>query len=103
MSKVKLFFCGIAFQFVLFVCKGQDAAKIPAVIPPSPEVASLANIGNINVGMHTGFASMNIPLFDVSTGNFKLPVALSYSSNGIKVNEIPSRVGLGWNLVRVAL
>lgn len=73
--------------------------KLPAVIPPSPEVASLAKIGAISAGLHTGSANASIPLYEIGLNGYKLPIMLNYSSNGIKVDEIPGRVGMGWNLV----
>lgn len=73
--------------------------KLPAVIPPSPEVASLGKIGSLSAGLHTGSANVSIPLYELGLNGFKLPIMLSYSSNGVKVDEIPGRVGMGWNLV----
>ncbi|OQP45236.1 hypothetical protein A4D02_34270 [Niastella koreensis] len=43
-------------------------------------------------------ANISIPLFDVKIGSFDLPVTLSYHNNGLKTNEIPSWVGLGWDI-----
>lgn len=96
-----------AFGFLLFsinFCQGQTSsgsfqAKLPTIVPPSPEVASLVKAGDINTGLHTGSANAGVSLFSLSAGAFTMPVSLTYSSNGIKVNDIPSRVGLGWNLV----
>lgn len=73
--------------------------ELPVLIPPSPELASLAKIGSLSTGLHTGSANVNIPLYEMSNAGIKLPIALSYSTNGIKVNDIASRVGMGWNLV----
>jgi hypothetical protein len=76
-----------------------DPAQLPKIVPPSPEVASLAKIGSLSAGLHTGSANAQVPLYELSVGGIKLPVALSYGSNGIRVSDVPSRVGLGWNLV----
>ena len=73
--------------------------KRPTIIPPSPEIATISNIGNISTGLHTGSVRANIPLFELSVGQIKMPISLSYSSNGIKISDIPSRVGLGWNIL----
>ena len=73
--------------------------KLPTIIPPSPEIATISNIGNISTGLHTGSVRANIPLFELSVGQIKMPISLSYSSNGIKISDIPSRVGLGWNIL----
>lgn len=71
---------------------------LPKIVPPSPEAATLANTASINTSLYTGAASVQIPLFEIQEGDIKMPLSLSYSSNGIRVNDIPSRVGLGWNL-----
>ena len=73
--------------------------KLPQVIPPSPEVAALGKVGALSAGLHTGSANVSIPLYELSMNDFKMPIMLSYSSNGVKVDEIPGRAGLGWNLI----
>lgn len=73
--------------------------SLPTIIPASPEVAQLGKVGNISAGMHTGSANVSIPLYSMGVGKAKVDIAISYNSNGVKVDEIPSRVGLGWNLV----
>lgn len=98
MGVKKFILCGTFFIcFAVEVCA--QAGKLPTIIPPSPEVASLAKLGNISTGLHTGSAVVNIPLFELSTSTLSLPLGLTYSSNGIKVNDIPSKVGMGWNLL----
>ncbi len=77
----------------------ETAGELPKIVPPSPEVASLARLAQMSTGLHTGSANVSVPLYNMVVGNISLPVQLSYSTNGIKVTEIPSRVGLGWNLV----
>src|SRR5438105_606079 len=72
--------------------------KLIEVIPPSPHAASLGKYGGINTGLSSGMVSVNIPLFNYSSSNIKLPVVLDYSSTGFKVDEISSRTGTGWTL-----
>nr|WP_315423332.1 DUF5977 domain-containing protein [uncultured Pedobacter sp.] len=71
----------------------------PVLIPASPEVAELSRIGQLGSGLFTGASRVNIPLHEIKVGNLSVPVALAYSNNGIRVNDIPSRVGLGFNLI----
>lgn len=68
------------------------------VIPSSPTVASLAKYGDIPVSYYTGTPNISIPLYEINTGDFTLPIRLSYHASGIKVEEIASWVGLGWSL-----
>lgn len=45
-----------------------------------------------------GAVSIRIPLGTMPVEGFTWPLALSYNTSGIKVNEIASNVGLGWSL-----
>ncbi len=54
--------------------------------------------GNVPVNPVTGAPNINIPLWNVTSGNLSLPISLSYSTNGIRANETPSEVGLSWQL-----
>ncbi|TKG83462.1 hypothetical protein EYV94_28985, partial [Puteibacter caeruleilacunae] len=74
------------------------AQDVPTVIPPLPEAASMIKYGDIPISHYTGTANINIPLFTIEEGGYTLPISLSYHSRGIKVEEIASRVGLGWTL-----
>ena len=73
-------------------------ASLPNIIPPSPTAYALGNYGNVPIGLFTGSPNFSVPLLSFKTGNIDLPIALSYSSNGVKVDEISTNVGLGWNL-----
>ncbi|KXH81152.1 hypothetical protein [Chryseobacterium kwangjuense] len=73
-------------------------ASLPKIIPPSPTAYSLGNYGNVPIGLFTGAPNISVPLFTYQTGNINLPLSLSYSSNGVRVDELSTNVGLGWNL-----
>ncbi|TJZ60054.1 hypothetical protein FAZ15_14310 [Sphingobacterium olei] len=53
--------------------------------------------GNTSVDFATGKLNYTVPLFDVQSEGFNLPVALNYSP-GIKNGEKPRNAGLGWTL-----
>jgi len=84
---------------VVIAQNANDPGNLPSIIPPSPEVASLAKMGSLSSGLHTGSANVNVPLYELAVGSLKVPIALSYATNGTRTNDIASRVGLGWNLV----
>ncbi len=92
-----------ALMLLTIAAYAQDPAEnpgaLPSIIPPSPEISSLNRIGSVSTSLHTGAASVSIPLYDLKVGTISHPISLAYSTNGIRVNDIPSRVGLGWNLV----
>ncbi len=72
--------------------------EIRQVIPPSPNVAALGKYSEIPVGLYTGIPNTSIEIYQISNGDLTLPVSLNYHAGGIKVEEIASQVGLGWNL-----
>ncbi|TRX34057.1 RHS repeat protein [Flavobacterium sp. ZT3R18] len=71
---------------------------LPNIIPPSPTAYHLGKYGNVPVGMFTGSPNLNIPIYTYKTTNLEVPITMFYGSNGIKVDEISSNVGQGWNL-----
>jgi len=68
------------------------------ILPPSPAVAKLGEFSRPDIGMSSGTAQFNLPLTQLSVSNFSIPIGLNYSSNGVKVDEISSRVGMGFQL-----
>ena len=90
-------YCFFLFAFASFCSYGQDIA-LPEIVPPSPTAYELGKYGQIPVGMFTGTPNVSLPLYTYSTRNLSVPISLSYSSNGIKVDQLASNVGLGWSL-----
>ena len=72
--------------------------KLPQVIPSSPNTASLGKYGEIPVGLFTGSPQISIPLCELKAKNISVPVILRYNSNGVRVDEYSSNVGMGWDL-----
>jgi YD repeat-containing protein len=75
-----------------------DYSKIIDVLPPSPNAASLGKYGGMDLNLASGMANINVPIFEYTSRNLKVPISLSYASNGFKVDELPGRVGVGWSL-----
>ncbi|WP_333576934.1 hypothetical protein [Sphingobacterium sp.] len=67
-------------------------------IPPSPEVAELGRASLSSTELFTGASKVEIPIYHLKAGDIELPLQLRYSNNGIRVSDIPSRVGLGWSM-----
>ena len=76
----------------------QYDGSVPVVTPVSPTAASLFKASERPVGSFSGTTPISIPLFSLSTGALQLPVTIDYNNGGIRVEEVASWVGLGWNL-----
>jgi|WetSurMetagenome_2_1015567.scaffolds.fasta_scaffold02548_4 YD repeat-containing protein len=68
------------------------------IIPPPPEAAALGRFGECPVSLFTGKANISIPLYEIQVNDFKLPINLTYNTQGNRVSDIASWVGLGWTL-----
>lgn len=76
-----------------------DPSKfLPNITPPSPEAFKFSLYGNTPVGLFTGTPNIQLPLFTYKTSNLNVSYNLNYSSSGIKVDDVNSKTGLGWNL-----
>ncbi|MEM1321370.1 MAG: RHS repeat-associated core domain-containing protein [Bacteroidota bacterium] len=64
----------------------------------SPSAAGLENQVLSGVSYNTGTPTINIPIFDVIDKDLALPITLAYQASGVKVDQLASWVGLGWNL-----
>ena len=69
------------------------------VVKPSEQAQGFTGFQNTSVNYSTGTFSYKIPLFELSSGDYKLPVMLSYTANGVKVTDRPGLYGYGWNLI----
>lgn len=75
-----------------------QTTDLKQVMTPSPTASALGQYGNVPVGLYTGSAQVNIPLYEIKEGALSLPIALSYNSGGCKVADMASWVGLGFSL-----
>lgn len=63
-----------------------------------PESYSLIRGVNENINLNSGTVDLNIPLFDITEGQFKMTNVLKYESRGFSPNIPTSFVGLNWDL-----
>jgi YD repeat-containing protein len=75
------------------------------ILPKTPDAASLDKFIDMPPGNYTGTASVTVPIYTVSSYGFNLPISIDYHASGVKVNEVSSRIGLGWamNIGNVSL
>lgn len=83
---------------IIQICCYSQQIAFPKIVPPSPTAYELGKYGQVPVGMFTGTPNVSLPLYTYRSQNLSVPMSLSYSSNGIKVDQLASSVGLGWSL-----
>jgi len=64
----------------------------------SPEVAAQGKYADSPVNLASGVASFSLPMTSIKSGPLNVDVNLSYHLGGIRLEEMASWVGLGWNL-----
>lgn len=64
----------------------------------SPEAAALMKFVETPVSYFNGIPDVSIPLHEINEKGMNVPVTLKYHSNGLKVTEEASWVGLSWSL-----
>ncbi|SNS37386.1 YD repeat-containing protein [Dokdonia pacifica] len=67
-------------------------------IPNSPEAEAFTQYGNTPVNMYAGSPEIGIPIYTHQGRELNLPVNLSYDASGVKVEQLATSAGLGWNL-----
>jgi len=65
---------------------------------PTPNVAELGKYGQIPVDLFSGLAKIDIPVYSLKNKDIEVPINLSYHGGGIRTEQRPTWVGLGWNL-----
>ncbi|MEM9820311.1 MAG: RHS repeat-associated core domain-containing protein [Bacteroidota bacterium] len=70
----------------------------PGTSQPSPSALEMIKQVQAQVDLYNGQQNTTIPLHTVTANGIEIPISLSSSNNGIKVNDIGSTVGQNWNL-----
>lgn len=97
MSRKVLLLLAVLFSIGFRQTNGQNV-KLPQIIPPSPDAASLGKFGDIPVSTYTGIPNISIPLHEISARDIKVPISIAYHASGLRVEEESSFVGLGWGI-----
>lgn len=76
----------------------EDPLSLPNYTPPSPEASAITKYSDVTINEHTGMVSKTIPIYTYKAGNLELPISLNYSGSGVKVDDLPTWVGMNWTL-----
>ena len=76
----------------------ENEISIRNQVASTPEAAAFAKYGDVDVNMYTGTPNISVPIYTHKGRELDLPISLSYDASGIKVNQLPGTVGLGWSL-----
>lgn len=76
---------------------GNNTLELPNVTPPSPEAFAFTKYSS-GISEFTGKANVSIPLYTYTAGKLQLPISLSYTSSGVKVDDYPTWTGMNWLL-----
>lgn len=64
----------------------------------SPNAAGLGEYGEVPVSLFTGTLDVSIPIYEIKSDNYTLPISLSYRTSGIRPDQHPGWTGFGWTL-----
>lgn len=89
----------IVFLFFNSQVKGQvDRFNTTDLHPVSPTAFQFLKYVELPVSEYTGIPSISIPFYEVQVDEVKIPLQLTYYSQGIRVSQEASWVGLSWDL-----
>ncbi|PXX95022.1 hypothetical protein DF185_22690 [Marinifilum breve] len=77
---------------------GQEVGFSKFIEVSSPNATEYKRYGDHPVDLVHGSVNISIPLYQFKVGSISVPINLSYHTGGVRVNEIPSWTGVGWNL-----
>lgn len=81
---------------LLTFCKA--FAQDYSTVHPTPNIGwNLAEVKQEN-NLFAGTTGIRIPVYELPVGKSKFPITLSYYNKAMQVDQLPSWVGLGWNL-----
>ena len=98
---IKLVILLIFFQFIYGWSQseaGSNNENVNINTPLSPNSAAFEKYGNVPVNLISGTLTPSIPIYDIPVGKYKFSVQFNYSSQGLRVDEHPTNIGMGWSL-----
>lgn len=87
----------ILFNLILTISVSSQI-PIPDSYLLSPNAASLGQYGEVPVSLYTGTVQINVPIYEIDYMGHKIPISMTYHGSGVRPDQHPGWVGLGWNL-----
>lgn len=81
----------LTFLLIVVSVRAQD-------FNPGPEAKNLTESKNIMVDYATGLFHYTVPLYNLKSGDYELPISLDYIGKGVKRNEPRGLLGYNWVL-----
>jgi hypothetical protein len=75
-----------------------EANTLPNIIPPAPDAFAIGKFGSNPIGLFSGTVSYGLPLYNIKLNGITIPISVSYNSNGVRVDEVSSRIGMQWKM-----
>lgn len=95
----------IVFQSTLvsaqFGSSNQNTSTdLPTIISPAPTVAAMMRFEEVPVNAYSGQPDISIPLLSIPiSDNMNYNLALSYNTQGVRIDERSGWTGRGWTLI----
>lgn len=81
------------------VCNVSASTESPLIENrPSPQSEAICRYGQIKTSLFTGSLDLSIPLYSINDPDFRLDIALRYTSDGFKPRKHSGYVGQDWFL-----
>jgi YD repeat-containing protein len=88
-------FCNL---WLINLAFAQSLPHIVDKVPTSPNAQGFSNAVLSSSSGFTGKPNIDIPIFQLTHKNIRVPISFSYNAEGVKVNDLASWVGMNWNL-----
>lgn len=94
--KIKLGFIVLLLSTKLF--SQDENLRLPNITPPSPEAYAMTKYADLQANEFNGMVNYSQNLYTYKAGNLELPITINYSGSGVKVDDLPTWVGINCTL-----
>lgn len=89
----------LVFSLILINNLNAQIKDYEKFIPKSPEISTIGKYIDKPISLSSGSVDFQIPIEEIKVdNNISIPIILKYNTEGIKVNDQATSIGLGWSL-----